>query len=112
MSFDIIPLRPFEKQLKRLVKKFPSLKEEIAVLADQLSEKPELGTGIGHACYKIRLAIVAKGGGKSGGGRVITHIRVSGKRVYLLSIFDKSEKDTLTDKELKALLALIPPKAQ
>jgi len=111
VSFDVVPLRPFEKQLKRLVKKFPSLKEEIAALADQLAETPELGTGIGQACYKVRLAIAAKGGGKSGGGRVITHVRIARKRVYLLSIFDKSEKDTLTDKELKALLALIPPEA-
>ena len=91
--------------------KFPSLRVEIAELADQLAESPELGTGIGQACYKIRLAIAAIGGGKSGGGRVITHVRVTRKRVYLLSIFDKSEKETLTDKELKALLELIPPEA-
>lgn len=39
---------------------------------------------------------------------MITHVRVVSTRVYLLSIYDKSEKETLSDKELKALLALIP----
>ncbi len=39
---------------------------------------------------------------------MITHVRVTSGRVYMLSIYDKSEKDTLTDKELKALLALLP----
>lgn len=54
------------------------------------------------------MSIASKGGGKSGGGRVITHVRVTSERVYLLSIYDKSEKDTLTDKQLKALMALLP----
>ncbi len=69
---------------------------------------PTLGTPIGKGSYKIRLAIASKGKGKSGGGRVITHVRVVSSRVYMLSLYDKSEKDTLSDKELKELLALIP----
>ncbi len=108
MSFEVVPLRPFEKQLKRLVKKFPSLRREIAELAAELEETPSIGTGIGNGCFKIRLSVASKGGGKSGGSRVITHVRVTSERVYLLSIYDKSEKDTLSEKELKALLALIP----
>ncbi len=108
MSFEVVPLGPFAKQLKRLVKKFPSLKKEIAVLVSELETDPKQGTGIGHGYWKIRLSVASKGGGKSGGSRVITHVRVTSERVYLLSIYDKSEKDTLTDKELKALLALLP----
>lgn len=108
MSFEIVPLRPFEKQLKRLIRKFPSLKAEIASLALALASSPRTGTSIGNGCYKIRLSIASKGGGKSGGSRVITHVRVTSERVYLLSIYDKSEKDTLTDKEIKVLLALLP----
>lgn len=101
-------MKPFERQLKRLVRKFPSLKSEIAELVASLAKDPRQGTGIGHGCWKIRLAIASKGGGKSGGSRVITHIRVVSKRVYLLSIYDKSEKGTLTDQELKSLLTLLP----
>lgn len=108
MSFEVIPLRPFERQLKRLVKKYPSLKVDITDLVARLQTDPSQGTRIGQGCWKIRLSIGSKGGGKSGGSRVITHVRVTSKRVFLLSIYDKSEQETLTDKELKSLLALIP----
>jgi hypothetical protein len=48
--------------------------------------------------------IASKGKGKSGGGRVITNFVLSENSVYLLSIYDKSEKENLTDKELSELL--------
>jgi mRNA-degrading endonuclease RelE of RelBE toxin-antitoxin system len=54
------------------------------------------------------LAIASKGKGKSGGARIITYVYVDGKIVYLLSIYDKSEQSYITDKKLKALIALIP----
>lgn len=88
--------------------KYPSLKKEITELVELLKRDPNQGTRVGQGCWKIRLSISSKGGGKSGGSRVITHVRVTSKRVFLLSIYDKSEQDTLSDKELKGLLALIP----
>jgi mRNA-degrading endonuclease RelE of RelBE toxin-antitoxin system len=108
VSFEVVPLKPFERQLKRLVAKYPSLKKKITELVHTLELDPNHGTSIGKGCWKIRISIASKGGGKSGGSRVITHVRVTSERVYLLSIYDKSEQDTLTDKELKAMLALIP----
>jgi hypothetical protein len=56
---------------------------------------------------KIRLAISSKGKGKSGGGRIITHIQVNKNKVFLVSIYDKSEQDSLDDKELSELLKMI-----
>jgi hypothetical protein len=43
-----------------------------------------------------------------GGARVITNFVVTEKVVYLLSIYDKSEQENLTDKELEAILTFIP----
>lgn len=107
MNFEVVPLRPFEKQLKRLVGKYPSLKQGVVTLVMDLSNDGEMGTALGGSSFKIRLAIASKGKGKSGGARVVTHVKVVSSRVYLLSIYDKSEKDTLSDRELKDLLALI-----
>ena len=56
----------FEKEAKRLIKKYRSLAQEIAVLIQNLTANPTLGTPIGQDCYKIRLAIKSKGKGKSG----------------------------------------------
>jgi len=39
---------------------------------------------------------------------VITNFVITGKTVFLLSIYDKSDKDNLTDKELQELLEFVP----
>jgi mRNA-degrading endonuclease RelE of RelBE toxin-antitoxin system len=74
MSYKILPTSRFEKELKRLVKKFPSLKKEYAALITNLEADPQTGDYLGNSCYKIRLAIASKGKGKRGGARVITHL--------------------------------------
>ncbi|GAO30214.1 type II toxin-antitoxin system RelE/ParE family toxin [Geofilum rubicundum] len=108
MSFRIKTISVFERQAKRLIKKFPSLKKEIQGLINNLKEEPQNGTSIGHNCYKIRLAIASKGKGKSGGARIITHVVIKDDTVYLLSIYDKSDIENLTDKEVMELIKLIP----
>ena len=108
MNYNVIAIPKFEKELKRLAKKYPSLKKEYIELVLSLKEEPEQGTALGNHCFKIRMAIASKGKGKSGGARVITHIQVSHTIVYLLSIFDKSEKENLDTNELSELLKYIP----
>jgi len=100
MSFKIIPTPLFEKELKHLSKKYPSIKKDLAALADKLQKEPKSGTPLGNDCYKIRMAIRSKRQGKSGGARVITHVWISGSSVYLLSIYDKSEAENISDKDL------------
>lgn len=104
MSYSIKTIAVFEKQTKRLFKKYPSIKKELLQLIQDLKENPEQGTGIGRNCYKIRVSIASKGKGKSGGARLITHIAITKETVYLLSIYDKSEQETLSQKELGELL--------
>lgn len=104
MSANVIATSNFRKKAKRLIKKYHSLKGELNELAAQLIEKPESGTPIGNSCYKIRLAIKSKSKGKSGGARVITNYRIENNIIYLLSIYDKSELDTISDNDVKRLL--------
>ncbi len=108
MSFSVKTIEVFEKQAKRLIKKYASLKKELLELIKGLKVNPQQGTPIGKNCFKIRIAIASKGKGKSGGARIITNFVVTESTVYLLSIYDKSEKANLTDKELEELLKDIP----
>jgi len=108
MSYSVKTLPKFEKSLKKLAKKYPSLKAEYINLIQSLKENPEQGKTLGKNCFKIRLAIKSKGKGKSGGARVITNFIIADDTVFLLSIYDKADKESLTDKELKELLQLVP----
>lgn len=108
MSYKLKTIAVFERQAKRLIRKYPSLKYELLELVQKLKQNPEQGIALGNRCFKIRIAIASKGKGKSGGARVISNIVVTDNTVYLLSIYDKSEKDNLSDKELKELLQFIP----
>ena len=108
MSYNVLPLPPFDRQLKRLSKKYPSLKQEYFELIELLEENPEQGVSLRDNCYKIRISIASKNKGKSGGARVIINIVLAENNVYLLAIYDKSEKESLSDKELNELLKFIP----
>lgn len=104
MSYSIITTNRFERELKRLAKKFSSLKNDFAQLIQDILNNPKAGTFIGKNCYKIRLAIGSKGKGKSGGARVITYHYFETETVYLLAIYDKSEKANLKPNELAEMI--------
>jgi hypothetical protein len=104
---NIIYSDAFESKLKRFAKKFPSILDEIEELAEQLEEDAHLGTSLGSGLYKIRLSVESKGGGKSGGFRVITYIiyqEPESSDVYLLTLYDKSEDSTFKKESLVKLV--------
>lgn len=107
MSYSVLTIPPFDKQVKRLVKRYPSLKTELAQLIAKLHSQPEEGVSLGNNCFKIRMAIASIGKGKSGGARVITYLAITETAVYLLSIYDKSEQSDIDDKELIRLLEIV-----
>ena len=104
MSYNIELSDNFKKEAKRLSKKYPSLKSELAELFTKLEEDPTLGTPLGNDIYKIRLAIASKSKGKSGGARILSFVKVMQTTVLLFSIYSKGEVDNLTDKQIKELI--------
>ena len=94
----------FDKEFKRLVKKYPSLKKEILQLAENLSLNPDIGTPLGSNVYKIRIAIASKGKGKRSGARVMTFLKVENETITLFSIYSKGEKNDISDDEINDLL--------
>lgn len=109
MSFEVITTPNFDKEAKRLAKRWPSLRNDLAELFEELAATPRMGTALGGDVYKVRLRIASTGKGSSGGARVITVVRYIGGTVYPCSIYSKNEKDSISDKEIKALVKELPP---
>src|SRR5256885_5692368 len=106
--------RGFRREARRLLRKFPSLDKDLSQLQEQLIANPESGTPLGNHAFKIRLAIRSKGRGKSGGARVITYLETeiigyiekeNATAVNLITIYDKSEVASISQKELRQLIA-------
>ena len=76
MSYEVIAIPHFKRGIKKLAKKYPSLKVEFEQLVETLQINPEQGTPLGNHCFKIRLAVASKGKKESGGARVITCLKV------------------------------------
>jgi len=105
----------FKKEAKPLIKKYPSLINDLFQLEKELLITPRSGVPLGNNTYKIRLKISSKGKGKSGGARIITLIETiiigitelnenNEIVVNLISIYDKSDIENISEKELKELI--------
>ncbi len=104
MSFNVLITSDFKRDSKKLLKKFRSLKKDILELITSLELTPRQGISLGQDCYKLRLAIKSKGKGKSGGARIITCVKIHNKNVYMLCIYDKPDRENISDKELSKLI--------
>jgi len=109
MNVKIFVTTNFKRRAKKYLKKYKSLKEELQELQGELEENPQLGTLITENVYKVRLASKSKGRGKSGGFRIINYLEELSEEelstwVNMLTIYDKSEIETLKDDEIQKLI--------
>ncbi len=111
MKIEIITSQNFRKEARPLLKKYPSLRKELADLGEELIKDPLKGIPIGKNCFKIRLAIKSKGKGKSKGARVITFVIVEISKdkerytlVNLASIYDKAQYENISDRDLRRII--------
>lgn len=105
MNYDVRLSERFKKEAKRLSKRYPSLKDDLAALGNELLKNPLIGTDLGSGIRKVRLAIKSKG--KSGGARVITYTVVANVEegfIYLITLYDKSESASLSIESIKDLI--------
>jgi mRNA-degrading endonuclease RelE of RelBE toxin-antitoxin system len=100
MSYDIRYSDTFKREAKALAKKYPSIKQDLAGLVKQLSEKPDIGTPLGNNMFKIRMSVTSKGRGKSGGARVITCVVYKSEQVLLAEIYDKGDYATVDERKI------------
>ncbi|WP_434736745.1 addiction module toxin RelE [Bacteroides gallinaceum] len=76
-------------------------------MGEELERNPFLGVELGHHLRKVCMAIASKGKGKRGGARVITYtviIAQRGTEIKLIAIYDKADRENITDAELLDIL--------
>lgn len=108
MNYKIDYIPPFARALKRLSKKYKSLKQDYSRLLEELKANPQAGADLGNGVHKVRLAIGSKNRGKSHGARVITYIyRIDEENgnITLLYLYDKEERDSISATEINQLVA-------
>lgn len=108
MRYEVKLGSRFKRAFKRLWKKYHSLDKDLECLIEALEQNALVGADLGNGVRKVRMPIRDKGKGKSHGARVITYttlISVEEGSVTLLTIYDKSEQGSITDREIRELLA-------
>lgn len=104
MNYEVIATPDFKKFFKKLFKKYPSLKNDLAELIEKLQNDYSIGISLGNNLYKIRLAIESKNKGKSAGARIVYYFIDEDKEIYLIHIFDKSQFENIPKHTLSDLL--------
>lgn len=104
---EILTIDNFDKEFKKLSKKYRSLRSDLSSLIAKITENPTIGQPLGKNVFKVRMAISSKNKGKSGGARIITYFLNDKNEVHLLSIYDKSEQVTVSDTRITDLVGKV-----
>lgn len=108
MNYDIKTLPEFEKELKRLSKRYKSLRQDYSRLLEELYANPNTGADLGGGVHKVRMAIASKNRGKSHGARVIDYVYEVDEAtglIVLLFVYDKAERESLPAHRIMELLS-------
>ena len=93
----------FLKEAKALSKKYKLLKSDLQQAIYEIEASKDLGVSLGLNLFKKRVKNSSIPTGKSGDFRVIIFAQFEDKTI-LISIFSKTEKESLSDAELSVLL--------
>ena len=104
MNLKIVSLDIFNKDVKRLYKKYKKLSIDLTTLKDTLQKNPRAGIELGNNCYKLRLANSSIPTGKSGGFRVIYYYLDNQKNIFLLIMYSKAELENVRENRLIGIL--------
>ena len=104
MKLNIISLKSFTKDVKKLYKKYKNIADDLKKLELLLFENPTRGIELGNNCYKIRLPNSSIPTGKRGGFRVIYYCLNSNNFIYLMAIYSKTDLENISDKKIADIL--------
>jgi len=93
----------FLKEAKQLSKKFKLLKADLQHAIDEIETKNDVGISLGYNLFKKRVRNSSIPTGKRGGFRIIIYQQLQNTTV-LISIYSKTEKESVSDQELIDIL--------
>jgi mRNA-degrading endonuclease RelE of RelBE toxin-antitoxin system len=93
----------FDKQSKQLSKKFNLLKNDLEDFINHFSDYHATATNIKINFFKVRLSNSNKNKGKSAGYRIYYYLKID-DAVYLLTIYDKSQIESINENMLIDLI--------
>ncbi|PIQ78012.1 addiction module antitoxin [Candidatus Peregrinibacteria bacterium CG11_big_fil_rev_8_21_14_0_20_41_10] len=89
----------FQKQLKKLKRKYPQIKNDILAIINQL--ETDAAISIGKSIYKIRIPSSDMQKGKSGSFRSYIYLYTKNTLIIPLCIYAKSKIENISENELK-----------
>lgn len=93
----------FLKEAKKLSKKYKLLKVDLQQVINEITNSADFGVYLGANLYKKRVKNSSIPTGKSGAFRIIVYSQIDNE-IVLISIYSKTDKETLTDDELRELI--------
>ena len=104
MNYKIETIPRFEKDVKKLRKKFPKIKKDLIDFISELEKNSQIGVDLGQNIYKARIQNSSIPTGKSGGFRIITYYKKE-DTLYLVTIYSKTDQDTFLTEKLKEIIS-------
>ena len=97
MNFETVSR--FDKEVKKLSKKYNLIKEDLNNFVVDFDNIHKEATSIKKNLYKVRLSNSNKNKGKRAGYRIYYYLKIN-DTVYLLTIYDKSQIESINENTL------------
>jgi mRNA-degrading endonuclease RelE of RelBE toxin-antitoxin system len=65
LKYQVIATPRFQKESKKIVRKYPGFRSDLLKLIDSLAHQPVQGSHLGEGIYKLRISISGKATGKA-----------------------------------------------
>jgi mRNA-degrading endonuclease RelE of RelBE toxin-antitoxin system len=106
MTTRVQTVAPFDEDIKRLQKKYPSVRRDIVVLIEQLRNDERPGDkipNVGYDVYKVRIRNASAQRGKRGGFRVVYYLRHKDD-VFLIAIYAKVQQADISPEQIRRII--------
>lgn len=109
-KYRVIPTKTFQKNYKALRKKYPSLSKQLDDFIPVMEQGKVTGFDVpglklnGNKVFKTDMENIDSRKSKRKGYRIIWYLVTSDDKVYLLSIYSKSDQTNIRDVDIHHLI--------